>query len=62
MTVDEQAASSVGVTGRSFEAGADEFDEDELTGEERGKRPPPPRHLTVTLLSEFLVKHDLGQA
>jgi hypothetical protein len=36
MTVDEQAATSVGVTGRSFEAGADEFDEDELTGEEKG--------------------------
>jgi hypothetical protein len=33
MTVEEQAANSVGVTGRSFEAGEDEFDEDELTGE-----------------------------
>jgi hypothetical protein len=31
MRVDEQAANSVGVTGRSFEAGEEEFDEDELT-------------------------------
>jgi hypothetical protein len=34
MTVNQQAASSVGVTGRRFEAGEDEFDEDQLTGEE----------------------------
>jgi hypothetical protein len=30
MTVNEQVANSVGVAGRSFEAGEDEFDEDEL--------------------------------
>jgi len=33
MTVGEQAANSVGITGRSFEAGEEEFDEDELAGE-----------------------------
>ncbi len=32
MTVDEQAANSVGIIGRSFEAGEEEFDEDELVG------------------------------
>jgi hypothetical protein len=31
MTTDEQAANCVGVIGRTFEAGEDEFDEDELT-------------------------------
>lgn len=36
MTVNEQAANSVGVTERSFEAGEDEFDEDELTGQGNG--------------------------
>jgi hypothetical protein len=30
MTVVEQASSSIGVTGRTFEIGEDEFDEDEL--------------------------------
>ena len=34
MTVNQQAANSVGVTGRRFEADEDEFDEDELTGKE----------------------------
>jgi hypothetical protein len=33
MTVNQQAANSVGVTARRFEAGEDEFDEDELTDE-----------------------------
>ena len=33
MTVDEQAANSVGVTRRSFEVGEEEFDEDDLAGE-----------------------------
>jgi hypothetical protein len=33
MTVVEQASSSIGVTGRSFEIGEDEFDEDELAGD-----------------------------
>jgi hypothetical protein len=33
MTVEEQAANSIGVTTRSFEVGEDEFDEDELTAE-----------------------------
>ena len=32
MTAKEQAANSVGVTGRTFEAGEEEFEEDELTG------------------------------
>ena len=36
MTANQQAANSVGVTGRRFEAGEHEFDEDELTGEENG--------------------------
>ena len=30
MTVDEQAANSIGVTARSFEVGEQEFDEDDL--------------------------------
>jgi hypothetical protein len=33
MRVDEQAANSIGVTARSFEAGGHEFDEDELARE-----------------------------
>jgi hypothetical protein len=33
MTVVEQAANSIGITGRSFEAGEEEFDENELAGE-----------------------------
>jgi hypothetical protein len=36
MTVVEQAAISVGVAGRSFEAGDREFDEDELAAEGDG--------------------------
>jgi hypothetical protein len=32
MTAKEQAANSVGVTARTFEAGEEEFEEDELTG------------------------------
>jgi hypothetical protein len=36
MTVNEQVANSVGATGRSFEAGEEEFDEDELAGEGNG--------------------------
>jgi hypothetical protein len=32
MTPDEQASKSVGVTGRSFEIGEEEFDEDEFSG------------------------------
>jgi len=32
MTTGEQAANSVGIIGRTFETGEDEFDEDELTG------------------------------
>jgi hypothetical protein len=34
MTIDEQSANSVGVSARSFAAGEDEFDDDELTGGE----------------------------
>jgi hypothetical protein len=30
MTVDEQATNSIGIVGRSLEAGEDEFDEDDL--------------------------------
>lgn len=33
MTADEQAASSIGVTARSFEVGDEEFDEDGLATE-----------------------------
>jgi hypothetical protein len=33
MTVDEQAANSIGITARSFEVGGNEFDEDELAAE-----------------------------
>jgi hypothetical protein len=36
MTVVEQAATSVGISGRSFEAGDKEFDEDELAAEGDG--------------------------
>jgi hypothetical protein len=36
MTVVEQAANSIGVAGRSFEAGDEEFDEDELAAEGDG--------------------------
>ena len=36
MTVNQQAANSVGATGRTFETGESEYDEDELTGEEKG--------------------------
>ena len=36
MTARQQAASSVGVTGRYFEAGDGVFDEDELTGAGNG--------------------------
>jgi hypothetical protein len=34
MTVVEQAASSIGVSERSFGIGEDEFDEDDFAGEE----------------------------
>ncbi len=34
MTIDEQSANSVGVAARSFEAGENEFDDDELAGAE----------------------------
>ncbi len=33
MTVVEQVSNSIGVTGRTFEVGEDEFDEDELAGD-----------------------------
>jgi hypothetical protein len=36
MTADEQAANSVGITERSFEADEELFDEDELAGEGDG--------------------------
>jgi hypothetical protein len=32
MTIVEQASNSVGVTGRTFEIGEDDFDDDELAG------------------------------
>jgi hypothetical protein len=34
MTVVEQASNSVGVTGRTFETGEDDFDDDELAEED----------------------------
>ncbi len=34
MTVVEQASNSVGVTGRTFEIGEDDFDDDELAGDD----------------------------
>ena len=33
MSVVEQGSNSIGVTGRTFEVGEDDFDEDELTGD-----------------------------
>ena len=34
MTVVEQASNSIGVTGRTFEIGEDDFDDDELAGDD----------------------------
>ena len=34
MTVVEQASNSIGVTGRTFEVGEDDFDEDELASDD----------------------------
>jgi hypothetical protein len=34
MTVVEQASNSIGVTGRTFEVGEDDFDDDELAGDD----------------------------